>query len=140
MAVRTEKIKLNKLGLNKTVSVRMTMGQFDRLEELGIQLLEQEKNQIENIDNLTALDRMLAERHARSVMFGFLQEVFSLTEEDIETIKDKIDPIQFQEGFSYVSDRMRGVTDKEYEQALKAEKELRDEQEDPKKGSGESAV
>lgn len=34
MAVSTEKIKLNKFGLTKTVPVRMTIGQFNKMNEL----------------------------------------------------------------------------------------------------------
>ncbi|MBZ5958138.1 phage tail assembly chaperone [Leuconostoc gasicomitatum] len=141
MIVNTEKIKLNKFGLNKTVSVRMTMGQFDKMNELGINLLEHDKFMLENSEDMEALESMIEERKIKNLMIGFVQDMFSLSDEEIETILDSINNAQFKEAFSYITDRLRGVTDKEYQLAVKQEKILREkeEQEDPKDISAESA-
>lgn len=141
MAVSTEKIKLNKFGLIKTVPVRMTIGQFDKMNELGIELLEHDQKMLENSEGMTTLDYMLAERRVQKLMFDFVQDTFSLTDEEILKIKDSVDATQFKEAFSYISDRLRGVTDKQYEEAVKREKALREKEakEDPKEGSVELA-
>lgn len=90
---------------------------------------------------MTTLDYMLAERRVQKLMFDFVQDTFSLTDEEILKIKDSVDATQFKEAFSYISDRLRGVTDKRYEEAVKREKALREKEakEDPKEGSVELA-
>ncbi|MGR8826045.1 phage tail assembly chaperone [Leuconostoc citreum] len=139
--VTTEKIKLNRFGLTKTVAVRMTMGQFDKMSELGIELLEHDEKVLENSENMTTLDYMRGERRVQKLMFDFMQDTFSLTDEEVAKIKDSIDPTQFKEAFSYITERLRVVTDKQYEEAVKREKALREKeaQEDPKEGSVELA-
>lgn len=140
MAVRTEKIKLNKFGLKKVVGVRMTMGQYDRMEELSIKLLEQEQYHLQHADEMTPLDGILSEKENKQAMFSFIQDTFALTDDETATIFDSVDPAQFNEAFDYVTSRMRGLTDAEYNLAVEKEKRrLAEENEDPKADSVESA-
>lgn len=140
MAVRTEKINLKKFGIKKTVSVRMTMGQYDRMEDLGIKLLEQEQYEIEHAGEITALEAMVREKENKQAMVSFLQDTFDLTDEEIATMRESINPSLFSEAFDYVTARMRGVTDSEYQKAVALEKKrMAEVTEDPKVDSVESA-
>ena len=59
-----------------------------------------------------------------------------MKDEEVETIKNNVDPEQFGEAFEYVTLRMRGVTDENYNvlvaEAKREQKELEAEDTDPK--------
>lgn len=135
MAVDTEKIKLNKFGLRKTANIRLTFGLLEKLDELDVTLLELQDT--EDLEYIDVRKNTLKSVHLKT---NFIQKVFDLSDEDVENIKDKISPEQFGEAFEYVTLRMRGVTDANYELLVKEAKREQEEVDelDPKENTDES--
>lgn len=135
MAVDTEKIKLNKFGLRKTANIRLTFGLLEKLDELDVTLLE-----LQDTEDLEYIDVRKNALKSVHLKINFIQNVFDLSDEDIENIKDKISPEQFGEAFEYVTLRMRGVTDANYELLVKEAKREQEEVDelDPKENTDES--
>ncbi|WP_367366688.1 phage tail tube assembly chaperone [Leuconostoc pseudomesenteroides] len=136
MAVNTEKIKLNKFGISKTVNVRTTFGLLEKLDELDITLLE-----LQDTENAEYIDIRRNNLKSARLKMEFVQVAFELSDEDIENIKNSISPEQFGEAFEYVTLRMRGVTDENYNVLVAEAKREQEEQEadetDPKEDSVE---
>lgn len=136
MAVNTEKIKLNKFGIRKTVNVRTTFGLLEKLDELDITLLE-----LQDTENAEYIDIRRNNLKSARLKMEFVQAAFELSDEDIESIKNSISPEQFGEAFEYVTLRMRGVTDENYNVLVAEAKREQEEQEadetDPKEDSVE---
>lgn len=135
MAVDTEKIKLNKFGLRKTANIRLTFGLLEKLDELDVTLLE-----LQDTEDLEYIDVRKNALKSVHLKINFIQNVFGLSDEDIDNIKDKISPEQFGEAFEYVTLRMRGVTDANYELLVKEAKREQEEVDelDPKENTDES--
>lgn len=135
MAVDTEKIKLNKFGLRKTANIRLTFGLLEKLDELDVTLLE-----LQDTEDLEYIDVRKNTLKSVHLKINFIQNVFDLSDEDIDNIKDKISPEQFGEAFEYVTLRMRGVTDANYELLVKEAKREQEEVDelDPKENTDES--
>lgn len=135
MAVDTEKIKLNKFGLRKTANIRLTFGLLEKLDELDVTLLE-----LQDTEDLEYIDVRKNALKSVHLKINFIQNVFDLSDEDIDNIKDKISPEQFGEAFEYVTLRMRGVTDANYELLVKEAKREQEEVDelDPKENTDES--
>ncbi|QHJ76593.1 MAG: hypothetical protein [Bacteriophage sp.] len=131
MAVNTEKIKLNKLGIRKTVNVRVTFGLLEKLDELDIMLLD-----LQDTENVEYIDMRRNNLKSARLKMEFVQAAFELSDENIEDIKNNINPKQFGEAFEYVTLRMRGMSDSEYNILIAEAKRLQEEQEaeetDPK--------
>lgn len=136
MAVNTEKIKLNKFGIRKAVNVRTTFGLLEKLDELDITLLE-----LQDTENAEYIDIRRNNLKSARLKMEFVQAAFELSDEDIENIKNSISPEQFGEAFEYVTLRMRGVTDENYNVLVAEAKREQEEQEadetDPKEDSVE---
>ena len=136
MAVNTEKIKLNKFGIRKMVNVRTTFGLLEKLDELDITLLE-----LQDTENAEYIDIRRNNLKSARLKMEFVQAAFELSDEDIENIKNSISPEQFGEAFEYVTLRMRGVTDENYNVLVAEAKREQEEQEadetDPKEDSVE---
>lgn len=134
MAVNTEKIKLTKFGLRKTENIRLTFGLLEKLDELDVTLLELQDT--EDLEYIDVRKNALKSVHLKT---NFIQNVFDLSDEDIANIKDKISPEQFGEAFEYVTLRMRGVTDENYELLVKEAKREQEEVDelDPKENLDE---
>lgn len=131
MAVNTEKIKLNKFGIRKTVNIRATFGLLEKLDELDVTLLE-----LQDTEGMDYIDVRKNGLKSARLKMDFVQSAFELKDEEVETIKNNIDPEQFGEAFEYVTLRMRGVTDENYNvlvaEAKREQKELEAEDTDPK--------
>lgn len=136
MAVNTEKIKLNKFGIRKTVNVSTTFGLLEKLDELDITLLE-----LQDTENAEYIDIRRNNLKSARLKMEFVQAAFELSDEDIENIKNSISPEKFGEAFEYVTLRMRGVTDENYNVLVAEAKREQEEQEadetDPKEDSVE---
>lgn len=131
MAVNTEKIKLNKFGIRKTVNIRATFGLLEKLDELDVTLLE-----LQDTEGMDYIDVRKNGLKSARLKMAFVQSAFELKDEEVEIIKNNVDPEQFGEAFEYVTLRMRGVTDENYNvlvaEAKREQKELEAEDTDPK--------
>ncbi|ADG39894.1 hypothetical protein LKI_01755 [Leuconostoc kimchii IMSNU 11154] len=128
MAVNTEKIKLNKFGIRKTVGVRLTFGLFEKLEETEIEI-----DELQDEEDLSELEAKKNRIKSTKIMVDLIQNVFDLSDEEIAKIKDSIDPTQFGEAYWYVTMRMRGMSDSDYNLAvLEQKRKAEEEAEDPK--------
>ncbi|KAA8369797.1 molecular chaperone [Leuconostoc carnosum] len=143
MANDVEKIKLNKFGIRRTVSVKITVGQIDRLQDFTMTMLELELKRdelLEQPDDVKSnLDFLINEKNIQKAQREFLQSNFKITDEELQDILESISKKQFEEAFGYVTDRMRGVTDEQYNLAVKMEeRRAKEEAENPKEEETES--
>jgi len=143
MANDVEKIKLNKFGIRRTVSVKITVGQIDRLQDFTMTMLELELKRdelLEQPDDVKSnLDFLINEKNIQKAQREFLQNNFKITDEELQDILESISKKQFEEAFFYVTDRMRGVTDEQYNLAVKMEeRRAKEEAENPKEEETES--
>ncbi|KAA8327783.1 phage tail tube assembly chaperone [Leuconostoc carnosum] len=143
MANDVEKIKLNKFGIRRTVSVKITVGQIDRLQDFTMTMLELELKRdelLEQPDDVKSnLDFLINEKNIQKAQREFLQNNFKITDEELQDILESISKKQFEEAFGYVTDRMRGVTDEQYNLAVKMEeRRAKEEAENPKEEETES--
>jgi len=143
MANDVEKIKLNKFGIRRTVSVKITVGQIDRLQDFTMTMLELELKRdelFEQPDDVKSnLDFLINEKNIQKAQREFLQNNFKITDEELQDILESISKKQFEEAFGYVTDRMRGVTDEQYNLAVKMEeRRAKEEAENPKEEETES--
>ncbi|KAA8372362.1 phage tail tube assembly chaperone [Leuconostoc carnosum] len=143
MANDVEKIKLNKFGIRRTVSVKITVGQIDRLQDFTMTMLELELKRdelLEQSDDVKSnLDFLINEKNIQKAQREFLQNNFKITDEELQDILESISKKQFEEAFGYVTDRMRGVTDEQYNLAVKMEeRRAKEEAENPKEEETES--
>lgn len=137
MANDVEKIKLNKFGIRRTVSIKITVGQIDRLQDFTMTMLELELKRdelFEQPDDVKSnLDFLINEKNIQKAQREFLQNNFKITDEELQDILESISKKQFEEAFFYVTDRMRGVTDEQYNLAVKMEeRRAKEEAENPK--------
>lgn len=143
MANDVEKIKLNKFGIRRTVSVKITVGQIDRLQDFTMTMLELELKRdelLEQPDDVKSnLDFLINEKNIQKAQREFLQNNFKITDEELQDVLESISKKQFEEAFGYVTDRMRGVTDEQYNLAVKMEeRRAKEEAENPKEEETES--
>lgn len=132
MAADTVKIKLNKFGLRKTVSVKITMSVDEKMTQTGIETME-----LQDTEGKTPLENAKNAKKAVSVMTDFIQDIFNLSDEEISTIKESISSRQFAEAFDYVTYRLQGISDDEYELEMAKARQQAAEL-DPKEESVES--
>lgn len=143
MANDVEKIKLNKFGIRRTVSIKITVGQIDRLQDFTMTMLELELKRdelFEQPDDVKSnLDFLINEKNIQKAQREFLQNNFKITDEELQDVLESISKKQFEEAFFYVTDRMRGVTDEQYNLAVKMEeRRAKEEAENPKEEETES--
>lgn len=128
MIVNTEKIKLNKFGIRKTVGVRLTFGLFEKLEETEIEI-----DELQDEGDLSEFEIKRNRIKSTKKMVNLIQDVFDLTDEEISKIKDSVDPIQFGEAYFYVMMRIKGMSDSDYNLAIMEQKrKSEEEKKDPK--------
>jgi len=85
------------------------------------------------------LDFLINEKNIQKAQREFLQNNFKITDEELQDILESISKKQFEEAFGYVTDRMRGVTDEQYNLAVKMEeRRAKEEAENPKEEETES--
>ena len=132
MAADTVKIKLNKFGLRKTVSVKITMSVDEKMTQTGIETME-----LQDTEGKSPLENAKNAKKAVSVMTDFVQDIFDLSDEEISTIKESISSRQFAEAFDYVTYRLQGISDDEYELEMAKARQQAAEL-DPKEESVES--
>ncbi|BAX73344.1 MULTISPECIES: phage tail tube assembly chaperone [Leuconostoc] len=129
MAVNTEKIKLNKFGIRKTVSIKKTFGLREEAIENSIKLGE-----LADTEGMEFIDIQKNELKSSKIKMDVIKSIFGISDEEMDELTHSVSSKQFSDAYEYVELMMMGVSEEEYENLVRLASESQEEvnEEDPK--------
>lgn len=119
----TVEIRTTQIGLKKPINVHANLKNVDKADEMMIALLSlnvdmDEADQAEDPDDSmkATLNALKKEREFTKKSLNFLQDVLSLSDKQMETVRDHIDYTVLGQYLNYVCGRIKGMSEEAFKE------------------------